>query len=217
MIRIESNQTAYAEMLQCFAGILKGKIQNNILHLPACIGNGFLKLHMLPNGLQAIISNYAVKQDILFNRTKINTDFYTLRFDEVTLTGSISLENKSLLSAELSPVCSAGFLGNGQFDWMSLIAKGTKVKGVNILFTKEWLEQFSAAVNVGDIIKRYLSLKMSPFNYEPMDIEYKRILAEIVQTGADPLFETLLIQNRVMLLLERFFIRIFYKIQSSGF
>lgn len=142
-------------MLQYFARVLKGKIQNNILHLPAGIGNGFLKLHKLPDGLQAIISNYAVKQDNLFNRTKINTDFYTLRFDEV--------------------------------------------------------------VNVGDIIKRYLSLKMSLFNYEPMDIEYKRILAEIVQTDADPLFETLLIQNRVVLLLERFFIRIFYKIQSSEF
>lgn len=98
-------------MLQCFAGVLKGKIQNNILHLLPGIRNAFLKLHKHPGGLQAIISNYAVKQDILFYRTKINTDFYTLRFDEVTLTGSISLENKSQPVAELSPVCSAGFSG----------------------------------------------------------------------------------------------------------
>jgi AraC-like DNA-binding protein len=127
------------------------------------------------------------------------------------------VESGQLLPPGVSPVRSAVFLGSTKFDWMFLSTKGTRVKGVNILFSKEWLEQFLEVESVGDMIKKYLSLKMSAFNYEPMDMEYKRILGEIVQTGVDPSFETLVIQNRVMLLLERFFTRIYYKMSDMHF
>src|ERR1700710_2737073 len=50
-----------------------------------------------------------------------------------------------------------------------------------------------------------------------MDTEYKRILSEIVQIDDDSAFERLLIQNRIMLLLERFFTRIYYKMSDMHF
>lgn len=204
-------------MLSYFAECLQGKLMNNTLHLPADIGDGFMKLIELPNGLQGIISDYTVDQDILLNRTKTNKDFYTLRFDEVIIPGAIPSENFSQLPADSSPVKTAVFLASTKFDWMFLTKKGTRVKGVNILFSKQWIEQFLEVESVGDMIKKYLSLKMSAFNYEPMDMEYKRLLAEIVQTNVDPSFETLIIQNRVMLLLERFFTTTFYKMSDMHF
>ena len=217
MVKIEFNHTDYEEMLRYFAEVLKGKITKNTLHLPAHIGQGFMKLIELPNGLQGIISDYTVHDDLLLNRQKINKDFYTLRFDEVIIPESQPGDNASLVAVDASPVRTAVFLGSSKFDWMFLSTKGTRVKGVNILFSKEWLEQFLEVESVGDMIKKYLSLKMSAFNYEPMDMEYKRILAEVVQTDVDPSFETLIIQNRIMLLLERFFTRIFYKMSDMHF
>lgn len=217
MIKIEFNHTDYEEMLRYFASVFKGKLENNTLYLPPDIGEGFMKLIELPNNLQGIVSDYTVKQDLLLNRTKINKDFYTLRFDEVIIPDSEPAENGAQPSLELSPIRTAVFLGSTKFDWMFLSKKGTRVKGVNILFSREWLEQFLEVESVGDMIKKYLSLKMSAFNYEPMDMEYKRILAEIVQTDVHPSFETLIIQNRIMLLLERFFTRIFYKMSDMHF
>lgn len=204
-------------MLQYFADVLKGKIKNNTLYLPADIGDGFMKLIELPNGLHGVISDYTVKQDLLLNRTKINKDFYTLRFDEVIIPDTIPAENLSNLPADINRVKTAVFLGSTKFDWLFLSEKGTRVKGVNILFSKEWLEQFLEVESVGDMIKKYLSLKMSAFNYEPMDMEYKRLLTEILQTDVDRSFETMIIQNRTMLLLERFFTRIFYKMSDMHF
>lgn len=217
MIKIEFNHTDYEEMLIYFARVINGKIEKNTLHLPPEIGHGFMKLIELPNGLQGIVSDYTVNQDLLLNRTKINTDFYTLRFDEVIIPDSVSIENTLQSSAEVSPVRTAVFLGSSRFDWMFLSTKGTRVKGVNILFSREWLEQFLEVESVGDMIKKYLSLRMSAFNYEPMDMEYKRILAEVIQTDVDPSFETMIIQNRIMLLLERFFTRIFHKMSDMHF
>ncbi len=217
MIKIEFNHTDYKEMLGYFAEVLKGKLKNNTLYLPAGTGDGFMKLIELPNGLQGIVSDYTVAQDLLLNRTKINSDFYTLRFDEVIIPNTLSAEDMSILPAGASLEKTAVFLGSTKFDWMFLSKKGTRVKGVNILFSKEWLEQFLEVESVGDILKKYLSLKMSAFNYEPMDMEYKRLLAEIINTGADESLETLIIQNRIMLLLERFFTTTFYKMSDMHF
>ncbi|MDQ6814165.1 MAG: helix-turn-helix transcriptional regulator [Bacteroidota bacterium] len=217
MVKIEFNHTDYSELLSYYAEVLNGQLKDNKLQLPPEIGDGFIKLIELPNGLQGLVSDYTVHRDLLLNRTKINKDYFTLRFDEVIIPESSPIENGHLLEPELSPVRSAVFLGSTKFDWMFLSTKGTRVKSVNILFSKEWLEQFLEVESVGDLIKKYLSLKMSAFNYEPMDMEYKRILAEIVQTNVDPAFETLIIQNRVMLLLERFFTRIYYKMSDMHF
>lgn len=204
-------------MLNYFAEVLKGKIEKNTFFLPSDIGEGFMKLIELPNGLQGIVSDYKVHQDLLLNRKKINKDFYTLRFDEVTMPEASHVANGTPMDIDLSPVRTAVFLGSTKFDWMFLSTKGTRVKGVNILFSKEWIEQFLEVESVGDKIKKYLSLKMSAFNYEPMDMEYKRILAEVIQADVDPSFETLIIQNRIMLLLERFFTRIFHKMSDMHF
>ena len=217
MIKIEFNHTDYTELLKYFSEVLKGSLINNTLHLPPEIGEGFMKVIELPNGLQGLVSDYTVNQDLLLNRTKINADFYTLRFDEVIIPDAAPGEEGQSTAHEISPVRSAVFLGNTRFDWMFLSTKGTRVKGVNILFSRQWLEQFLEVESVGDMIKKYLSLKMSAFNYEPMDMEYKRILNEIVQIDVEPSFETLIIQNRIMLLLERFFTRIYYKMSDMHF
>lgn len=217
MIKIEFNHIDYKEMLSYFAEVLNGKLKYNTLYLPAGTGEGFMKLIELPNGLQGIVSDYTVTQDLLLTRTKTNKDFYTLRFDEVIIPDIPPSKDLPILPAGNSSEKTAVFLGSTRFDWMFLSKKGTRVKGVNILFSKEWLEQFLEVESVGDILKKYFSLKMSAFNYEPMDMEYKRLLAEIIHTGADASLETLIIQNRVMLLLERFFTTIFYKMSDMHF
>jgi AraC-like DNA-binding protein len=217
LLKIDFNHTDYGEMLDYFAKSFQTKFHNNILELPPHIGQGYMKLIELPNGLKGIISDYVVHIDLVLNRSRNTHDFYTLRFDEVIIPDTVSAENGQSLPSDLNPVRSAVFLGSTRFDWLFFSTKGTRVKGVNILFSKQWLEEFIEVESVGEIIKKYLSLKMSAFVYEPMDMEYKRLLAEIVNTEVDAAFETLVIQNRVMLLLERFFTRIYNKMSDMHF
>jgi AraC-like DNA-binding protein len=203
-------------MLEHFAQNFNSKPDNNILRFPDEFGSGYMKLVDLPNGLQCIISDYTVHQDILFQRTKINESYFTLRFDEVTVPDAASQTNlPSTVSA--NAIRTAVFLGSAKFDWLFLTNANTKVKGVNIFFSKQWLEQFVGIESVGDMIKKYLNLKMSAFNYEPMDMEYKRLLAEILSIHVEPAFENMVIQNRIMLLLERFFARIHKKMNDTHF
>ena len=217
MQKIDFNHIDYHEMLNHFASQFKTKVKNNTLTYPKEIGEGFMKIIDLPNGLQGILSDYVVNTDLILNRTKNSLDYFTLRFDEVLIPEVIENIETNNVAAVLSPVRSAVYLGSTKYDWMFYSTKGTRVKGVNILFSKQWLQQFIEVESVGEIIKKYLSLKMSAFNYEPMDVEYKRILGEILQTNTNNAFDKLVIQNRIMLLLERFFTRIYYKMNDSNF
>ena len=216
MLEIDYSFTNYAELLQFFASAFKVKLKNNVLHLPESIGSGYMKLIELPNGLQGIVSDYVANTDLRFNWMKINQDCFILRFDEANIPEVLS-DAKEAITDSAMQVRSAVFLASTRYDWIFICQKGTSVKGVNILFTKEWLEQFLRVESVGDIIRKYLNLRLTALNHEPMDVEYKRLLNEIVQIEGNPDYETMIIQNRVMLLLERFFTRTYNKMSDMHF
>ncbi len=184
------------------------------MSFPADIGEGYMRYVGLPNGLQLLISDYASVQDVLFQRKKSNKDFFVLRFDEI-----ISNHNDGRIKANEHAAASQSsvFLMNTKFDGLFLSSAGTRVRSIIILFGREWLEEFLNGEKGGEMIKKYLSLKISAFNYEPLDNEYKRIMLEVIENEEDRVFELMIIQNRVMLLLERFFIRIYKKMSNSNF
>jgi AraC-like DNA-binding protein len=208
VLKLEYNHTDYDELLKFYSKSFKSKLKDNVLSIDPSIGEGYMKLVKFSNGLQCLISDYSFKEDILFQRKKSDLDFYTLRFDEVInkVPGTPEVTSKS-----------AVFLASTKFDWLFLYTNGTVVKNVNIHFSKEWLEGFLGVEEVGEVIKKYLSLKMSAFNYEPMDAEYKRVLGELMSAGDSKSFENLIIQNRTMLLIERFFTRIYKKMNDQHF
>lgn len=211
---LEFNYTDYEQLLQYFAKQFNCEPEEDILRLPSSVGSGYLQLIRLHNGLQCILSDYTVSCDIHFNRTGINKDFYTLRFDEVTVNHA---KQNDELSAEAQSVRSAVFLGSAKFGWRFSINKGTHVKGLDIIFTKEWLAQFIGIESVGEIIRKYFSLKMSAYNHEPMDVEYKQIFMEVLQPSVASAFQYAVVQNRVMLLIERFFTLTYRKINEMHF
>lgn len=213
MLKIEYIHTDYNELIKHFSKSFNSKIKEDKLQLSKDVGEGYMRFVKLPNGLQAIISDYTVHQDVLLQRKKIKDDFFTLRFDETSMEDEVSeeiIDNKN--SAK-----SAVFLMSTKFDWLFFTQKNTRIRGINIIFSREWLDNFLGIERVGEIIKKYLSLKTSAFNYEPLDAEYKRIMSEVLYCEEDRIFESLIIQNRIMLLMERFFTRIYKKMSDSSF
>lgn len=187
------------------------------MYLPKEYGEGYMRLIVLPNGLQALLSDYVLHQDVLIQRKKITEDYFSLRFDEAIVPMPTTTTAPKEAKDQLVGTKSAVFLMSTKFDWLFLTTKGTRIKSVNLIFSRGWLETFLGVEKVGGIIKKYLNLKMSAFNYEPLDTEYKRVMGEIINPSSDKVFEMLVIQNRIMLLLERFFTRIYKKMSNSNF
>lgn len=206
MIEIPYHQTDFEELLKHFARFFKVKVIDNTIELPPEIGQGFMRVLTVANGLQVMISNYTLHQDIFFKRIKIPKELYSFRFDEMIQPGT-----------GVSSPKSAVLLSNTKYDWLFLNSANVQLKGAAVIFGKEWLNNFLGEDGSTEDIKKYLLLKVSPFTYDPLDGEYRRLLGELIQGSLDQRFELFTVYNRIMLLLERFFTRISTKMNDAHF
>jgi AraC-like DNA-binding protein len=65
------------------------------------------------------------------------------------------------------------------------------------------------------VLSTYLSLQLENVHTEPLDSEYRRLLQEIMEVEYDNPMRLAVIQNRIMLLIERFFLRIYERKKNS--
>jgi AraC-like DNA-binding protein len=146
-----------------------------------------------------MIYDYTTLQDILYHRKKSDRDYYTLRLDEFT--GHDGVTKSSV------------FFGSTSQEWFYMATAHTRLRQLNLIFSKKWLEDYFSNEISGEILTNHVTLK-SPFVvFEVMDTEYKRLMTEILNVHQDKQFEQMVIQNRVALIIERFFSRVYKGIE----
>lgn len=202
MIRIEYNLTSYQDIIRYFAKCLHQKVIDNAIHFTPDLGNGTIRLINLLNGLQVIVHEYTISQDILFHRKKSDKEFFILRLDEATGTDGITQ--------------SSVFFSKTTQEWFYMASANTHLKLVNIVISKEWLDTYFENEDAGTILASHITLKSPLMVYEVMDPEYKRLMGELMYIPYDKNFEQMIVQNRVMLLLERFFTKLFKRIENEN-
>lgn len=203
MLTIEYNFHSVEEVLNFISKKYNFKRVANKLILPDNIGKGFIKILSLPNGLQCFISSYAANTDILFKRNKIDLDLFLLRLDDISLKDDTELNKSAVL------------LSSVKHDWIYFVTKNSELKAINLFFSIEWLESQFGGKEIGEFLLNYITVRKEVYNYEPFDIEYKKLLKEIIEAEDHLPFDLLIIQNRLMLILERFFFRMYSKVQGS--
>ena len=202
MIKIDYNLTSYEDFFRHIAKCLKLKISDNIISFTPDKGAGFIKFINLPNGLQLIIYDYTTLEDILYHRKKSDKDYFTLRFDEFT--GADGIAKSSV------------FFGDTSKEWIYMAAANTQLRQVNIIFSKKWMDDYFADETCAEMLGSYITLKSPLVMYELMDAEYKRLMYEIMNLQVDKSFEQMIVQNRIALILERFFSRIYKGIENEN-
>jgi AraC-like DNA-binding protein len=202
VIKIDYNLTSYEDFFRHIAKCLKLKISENIITLTPDKGMGYIKYVNLMNGLQLLIYDYSTVQDIIYYRKKSEKEFYVLRLDDFTDKDGISK--------------SSVFFGNTAQEWYYMAGANTHLRQINIIFSKKWLEDYLSNEETGEMLNNYLSLKTPLVVYELMDTEYKRLMNEAIQTKNERQFESMVLQNRTALILERFFSRVYKGIANEN-
>ncbi|MBI1780237.1 MAG: helix-turn-helix transcriptional regulator [Sphingobacteriales bacterium] len=179
------------------------------MHFPENVGTGYIRCAKLPNGLQVNIINASLNQDWWIHRIKSNEEFYTLRFDELEIPESLTMAIDREEKLESRKKIGSAYLTSSLFDLYYIGGKGLKFKGINILFSKEWMAKYLGLNNTQDVFTTYLSIKADRFELEPLDEEYIRLMNEIFTDDPDNPFPVLSLQNKLLILIERFFTRLF--------
>lgn len=216
MFVFEYDHTNYEELMQDFARQLGVPLQNGKFIFPRHVAIGFMQLVELQSRLQAMVFDYTFTDDYRGRRKKIKQEFYTIWFMEATVTGDVVVEIDNDKYRSDNTSFSTVTLTSSLFDAVLETSAGNRVRGINILLNNEWLADHLGMDSSSGLLQKYLSMKASSITMEPMDIEYKKLIQEIITlvTG-DEQFKQIAIQNRVMLLIERFFMRLAVKMQDA--
>src|SRR5258708_1554658 len=192
-------------------------VENNGLGFRERIAWGRLTLVKLANGIHVNIINCRMNQDWLICRKKIREEYYILRFHELTIPDTLEIRIGKERLKESNTTRSIAYLTNTLSDWAYLGAKGTIYKGIDVLFDAVWLAGYLGVGNIDDVLSTYLSLQVENVHTEPLDSEYRRLMQEVVEVDDNSPMRLAIIQNRIMLLIERFFMRIYERKKNSYF
>ncbi len=213
MFKLTYDYCDHADYLQLIAGALGVGIKDNVLWLPAEVGTGYIRLEMLANGLQVLINECRLHKNVFFKRNPAGGNHLTLRFDETRNLESLSLKQGDTLLEDNTNIYCGAFLFNPVAPIEYVANAATENRCVNIYFTREWLkEHFGITDNlVWDTI---LPIDKPLARFDVLLIEYRELMEDIFALQKDqPLYMTAL-QNRVMLLMERFLQGLYAKVTA---
>lgn len=215
MYSFEFIHSSYSKLIQDFAASLGVKVEDNMFFFPEEKASGYYRIFQLPNGLYVNIINCKINTDWFVRRKRVGDEYYILHFDELIVEREISIGIGEDVLEKKKETIAVAYLTSSLFDWYYLGTKGTVYKGVNILIPKEWLGKLMGIELFDDILPAYIALKSRSFNMEPLDKVYYELMNEIMQEDPDTPLPQLYIQNRVQLLMERFFTRIHSRVSLA--
>jgi AraC-like DNA-binding protein len=223
VVRFTFDNTDYISWLKDFAEVVGGEINNGTMVLPPTIGKGFIRALNLPNGLTAIIHNYDLLQSLVLSRKKTNRPLYILNFDHSLEVSNLTLTMGGEKHVPGTTNFSQVYLSTTLFEASWHIHKGTQVNSLRILFDEFWMARYLGIHKTDEVLKRYLSLRSENFSTEPLDIEYRTLLNEVIAEELEHPLPSIFLENRILLMVERFFTRLYTKslhlkreIQLSG-
>ncbi len=218
MFQFDYNTTDYEQLLLKLAAQLDMPVQNNQVQFPPAIADGSFMFLPLPNGLHASIINCTFNQDWLIHRKRsINGEYYILRIDELVIPGTliITIDDEKLKEKNTSK--SIAYLTSSHFDWSYLGTEGGSYRSIAVLFNKEWLAKYLDIHTAEEVLSTYISLKAENFNIEPLDSKYRQWMRAIMDVDDESPLRLTIIQNRIMLMIERFFLHLYEKMKNPTF
>ena len=218
MFVFEYDHINYKDLTDSLATALGVTIHKNRLNYPAHVALGYLQVIEMQGGLQAMVFDYTFTDNYRLKRKKINSEYYTLWFTEVDINNEVHVEIDNDRYRLERPHFSAALLTSSLFDANYELEKGTRMRGISVLLDNQWLAYHLGVDSKSGLLHKYLSLKSSRVTMEPLDVEYKKLLQDVFDlVNGQGQFKTIAIQNRVMLLIERFFMRMATKMESDVF
>ena len=214
MITIDYNDTDYAKLLGNIAQKMNAKLKNDTLIIPEDIGCGYFKYFTMANGLQCMLSDYKLNSDVYIQRLRTDKEFYILRFDEMSIPETLMVKIDNDYTWEEKQNRASVMLTSSLYDFAYQASKNTTIKSVNVLITREWLEQYLDITTMDKVLEKYLQLKTASYNFAPFDVEYRALFNEVMDAG-DAIMKRSIVENRIMMMVEKFLTQLYQMVNTT--
>lgn len=214
MIVFEISHTDNKTLLQSMAAVMNIPYNGEdyiTLHPPE--GKGIIKILDIADELQVLLADATFSRDLLAIRKPSEKRYYILHFDDLYVkdTARFSVDGDTLLKNNIRH--SVARLTSNAFSNTEEIAANTPFKTVKVFFSEAWLLKYLGLGPDEAGLQKYVSLKTASFDIEPLDAEYLQLMDELWHTEKDWPLQNVFLQNRVTMLIERFFTRLSKKMK----
>jgi AraC-like DNA-binding protein len=148
-------------------------------------------------------------------RNHTDKEFYILRFDEIAISDTLMVKIDNDYIWEGKQNRASVLLTSSLYDFAYLANKGTSQKSINILITRQWLEQYLDIKTLDKVLQKYLQLKTGTYNFAPFDVEYRSLFAAVMESE-DAAMKNSILENRIMMMVEKFLTQLYQKLNQNG-
>jgi len=206
MVVLNFNHTSYKAYLKGLA-LSFGIPYNNedYLQFTDPIGKGIVRSVSLYDELEVLLVDVTFRDSLMIKREKSDSRHFILHFDDVDIDSTVkfSVEEDSLSKSNVRH--SFARLTSNIFTNTEMIPPNFTIRSVKILFNEKWLKKYMELDSNTSLVQRYLMLKTESFDLEKLDAEYLKLMHELLNYDPENPLLQIYLQNRVSLLLERFF------------
>jgi AraC-like DNA-binding protein len=201
MIRFNYKLTSYSAFLEQLSELLKARLDNGYMPLPEDVGTGYFQAIDV-DGVDALLYDFKLNDDILFERKKDGEEYYTLIFDEVDQIDGFDLAIENQLMFEPNTRTSAIYLTSFLYDVSVTIHKNISLKGLRVCINREWMHKYLHLPAIEDVLEKYIELKTENVWYKPVDAESRELLQALLNTKGNNL---LYYHTKILRIVEIFF------------
>ena len=213
MIVLNINHTNYRQLLQDLSTALNIPYkQDDFLIITQPTGEGIFKAISLFDELQILLVDAYFNKGLLTIRERSDDRYFVLHFDDVFIKETATLKVDDEMLQKTNTRHAVARLTSNIFVNSEELPAHLHIKSIKVLFNEKWLKKYMGMDAQDDVLQKYLSLKTESCDVEPLDEEYLKLLQDLWTAKKDDPLQNIFIQNRVALLVERFFTRLYSKV-----
>lgn len=203
MIRYNFQLTNYRNVLKEFAKQFNVEVKKKKLVFPPHMGRGYIYASNINADISYIIINAVLNHDLMLIRKKTSTYGLSLSFNQIAISDYIKLTGTSDSITDTSSFFNNIYLSSTNTELELTFSAQSEIRMVVTLFSPAMLKK-SIKKDILLNLQLYTDLGLQNMYREPITFPYRSLLDDIFNTDTDSPISNLLIQNRVLLLAEKF-------------
>jgi len=195
----------FVDLLHILANTFKAKVSNHQFAVNSSFGKGYFWAEKLPSGITILVADTCLNTPHEVERSEGGEHFFTLQFNEEAADETEALVKGRRNNHEFQSFVK---LSHTLVPETFLFPSIKRLRTVKFFFTKHHLSSLIGKQAEEEVLNQYFPLEMKNDNLEPIATEYRVMLDDLWTNKMDQPLRLNYIQNRVLLLLEKYIIKL---------
>lgn len=195
----------FTDLLYLLADDCKARVINLQFSVNPVSGKGYFWAAKLPLGMTIIVSDTCLKENMIAERSEGNEQYFTLQFNEE--------------AADETDITVKGRRNDQEFQSFVKLSQtllpetfvfpaNKRLRSVKFFFNKNHLSSLLSEQALKLVLERHFPAEMKNVHLEPIATEYRVMLDDLWTDNINQPLKLNYIQNRVLLLLEKYIVKL---------